>query len=169
MKKIKKINLQTMQRWILKNNCYFYNILWFNQSKMQNLYIERNNSYDYNVITNFLNIHKKKQKFSPTFDEQEIEMNIFSLSTWHKMCLNWSIRLKFKTHFMLQQQREIAKHKKIEIFVDFWRTKNRNEHFSLDFLTQKYDLINWLIFKTHDVLKKRTKNCETKTKILVNS
>ena len=77
IKRIKKINLQTMQRWIFKNNYYFYNILWFNQSRMHNSYIERNNFYDYDVITDFLNIHKEKQKSSSIFNEQRIEMNIF--------------------------------------------------------------------------------------------
>ena len=77
MKKIKKINLQTVQRWILKNNYYFYNILWFNQSRVHDSYIERNNFYNYDVITNFLNIHKKEQEFSSASDEQKIEINIF--------------------------------------------------------------------------------------------
>ena len=152
MKKTKRINLQTVQRWILKNNCYFYNILWSSQSRVQDSYIKCNNFYDYDVITNFLNIYKKKQEFSSTSDEQKIEMNIFSLSIRHRMCLNWSIRLKFKTHFVLQQQRGAAGHKKIEILIDFWRAENRDERLSLDFLAQKCDLIDWSVFKTHYVL-----------------
>ena len=101
---------------------------------MHDSYIERNNFYDYDVITNFLNIYRREQELSSISDEQRIEISIFSLSVWHKMCLNWSTRLKFKTHFVLQQQRKAAKHKKIKIFVDFWWAENWDERLSLDFL-----------------------------------
>ena len=43
---------------------------------MHDSYIGRNSFYDYDIITDFLNIHKKKQKSSPIFDEQKIEVDI---------------------------------------------------------------------------------------------
>ena len=43
---------------------------------MHDSYIERSCFYDYDVITDFLNIYKKEQEFSSVFDEQKTEMNI---------------------------------------------------------------------------------------------
>ena len=44
---------------------------------MHDSYIERNNFYDYDDITDFLSIHKKKYELSPAFDKQRTGMNIF--------------------------------------------------------------------------------------------
>ena len=55
---------------------------------MHDSYIEHNSFYDYDVIINFLNIYKKKQEFSLTFDEQKIEISISLLLIQHKERLN---------------------------------------------------------------------------------